>query len=203
MSDRKPSPTALAVLALLYEEPMHPYRMQKLIKERHKDEVINVKQRASLYQAIRRLERDGLIRVREVAAEGNLPDRTIYELTPEGREAAVLWMREMLSKPVNEYPRFPAALAHLPLLSHGEVVQALKARARSLEKEKSRLERQMRGEGADLPRLFLLETEYLLAVIGAEVDWLNGVIRDLEQGAITWSADDLAALAEELSDRKS
>jgi DNA-binding PadR family transcriptional regulator len=61
------SPLALAILALLYEEPMHPYRMQQLIKERAKDEVINVRLRASLYQTISRLLRDGLIAVQETA----------------------------------------------------------------------------------------------------------------------------------------
>jgi DNA-binding PadR family transcriptional regulator len=35
--------------------------MQVLIKERAKDQVINVRQRASLYQTIHRLEREGLI----------------------------------------------------------------------------------------------------------------------------------------------
>ena len=30
----KRSPLALAILALLYEAPMHPYRMQQLIRER-------------------------------------------------------------------------------------------------------------------------------------------------------------------------
>ena len=43
----KRSSVALAVLAMLYEAPMHPYRMQQLIIERGKDEVINVTQRAS------------------------------------------------------------------------------------------------------------------------------------------------------------
>src|SRR6266704_72865 len=49
------SPLALVVLAMLYEAPMHPYRMQQLIRERGKDEVVNVRQRASIYQTIGRL----------------------------------------------------------------------------------------------------------------------------------------------------
>ncbi|MBN9135172.1 MAG: helix-turn-helix transcriptional regulator, partial [Phyllobacterium sp.] len=61
MKTIKRSPIALAILAMLYEAPMHPYRMQQLIKERGKDEVINVTQRASLYQTVNRLEREGLI----------------------------------------------------------------------------------------------------------------------------------------------
>ena len=60
---------------------MHPYRMQQLIKERGKDEVINVRQRASLYQTIERLLRSGLIAIKEVEREEKWPERTIYELT--------------------------------------------------------------------------------------------------------------------------
>ena len=52
MNTYKRSPLALAVLALLTEAPMHPYRMQQLIKSRGKDQVINVRQRGSLYQTI-------------------------------------------------------------------------------------------------------------------------------------------------------
>ena len=80
------SPLALAVLGLLYEAPMHPYRMQQLIKERGKDEVINVRERASIYQAIDRLQREGLVTVVQTARDEKRPERTVYQLTEEGRE---------------------------------------------------------------------------------------------------------------------
>src|ERR1700722_17033996 len=105
----KRSPIALAALAMLYEAPMHPYRMQQLIKERGKDEVINVTQRASLYQTINRLQREGLIAKQRVSRDENRPERTIYELTPNGREIMVEWMRQILSTPSAEFPDFPAA----------------------------------------------------------------------------------------------
>ena len=70
---------ALAVLALLIEAPMHPYRMQQLIKSRGKDQVINVRQRGSLYQTIERLARDGLIAEDIVERGEGRPDRTVYE----------------------------------------------------------------------------------------------------------------------------
>lgn len=40
------SPLALTVLALLHHEPMHPYAVQRLIKQWGKDQVVNVSQRA-------------------------------------------------------------------------------------------------------------------------------------------------------------
>ena len=101
------SPLALTVLALLYEAPMHAYRMQQLIKERGKDEVVNVRQRTSIYQTIERLERDGLVAVRETLRDEKWPERTVYELTPEGRRIFPLWLRDMLATPLAEFPEFP------------------------------------------------------------------------------------------------
>ena len=96
------SPLALAVLGLLYEAPMHPYRMQRLIKERGKDEVINVRQRASVYQTIDRLQRLGLIVARETTREERWPERTVYELSDEGRRTFRVWMHEILSTSARE-----------------------------------------------------------------------------------------------------
>lgn len=77
------SPLALAVLAMLTEAPMHPYRMQQLIKARGKDEVINVSQRNSLYQTIDRLMRGDLIAVRETERDGAFPSaRSTRSLRP-------------------------------------------------------------------------------------------------------------------------
>src|SRR6202042_1594537 len=109
----KHSAIALATLTMLYEEPMHPYRMQQLIKERGKDEVINVTQRASLYQTINRLEREKLIQPQSVSRDENRPERTVYELTDQGRQTMVEWMRKILSTPSPEFPEFPAALSVL------------------------------------------------------------------------------------------
>src|SRR5262245_46087896 len=83
MSPRR-STLAMAVLALVVEAPMHAYRMQQLIKERHKDDVVNVAQRNSIYQTIDRLLRDGLIAVKETSREENRPERTVYEITKAG-----------------------------------------------------------------------------------------------------------------------
>src|SRR5919199_125149 len=50
----------LTALRLLHERPMHPYEMARLIRERRIDEVLQLK-RGSLYHAVERLVRDGLV----------------------------------------------------------------------------------------------------------------------------------------------
>ncbi len=83
---------------------MHAYRMQQLIKERHKDDVVNVAQRNSVYQTIDRLLRDGLIAVQTTTRDENRPERTVYEPTHAGRDTLREWMRTMLAAPRREFP---------------------------------------------------------------------------------------------------
>ena len=56
LTPKKPpqrSSLGLIVLWQLTDGPMHVYRMQKLFEAQGKDRVVNVRSRASLYQAIR------------------------------------------------------------------------------------------------------------------------------------------------------
>jgi DNA-binding PadR family transcriptional regulator len=188
------SSIALAVLAFLYEEPMHPYRMQQLIKERGKDEVINARQRASLYQTIDRLLRAGLIAIREVEREQRRPERTIYELTGEGRETMLMWMREMLSTPAHEFPEFPAALAYLSLLTPEDARLQLEQRIQTLVAEVARIDVQL-SNAAEIPRLFLVEMEYLRAMLNTELTWVKSIVDDLAAGRLTWNEEWLRAIA--------
>jgi DNA-binding PadR family transcriptional regulator len=189
------SPLALAVLGLLYEAPMHPYRMQQLIKERGKDEVVNVRERASIYQTIDRLQRAGLITVAETARDEKRPERTVYRLTEEGREITRDWLREMLSTPAREFPAFPVALAFLPLLTPAGALRQLEVRSFRLAADLARLEAEVGAARDVLPRLFLIESEYLLAMARAELAWVRALADDLRAGRLTWSEDWLRAVA--------
>jgi hypothetical protein len=51
------SPLGVILLGMLFEAPMHAYRMQKLIKQRGVDKVVNVRRLASVYQALEQLLR--------------------------------------------------------------------------------------------------------------------------------------------------
>jgi DNA-binding PadR family transcriptional regulator len=192
------SPLALVVLALLYEAPMHPYRMQQLIKERGKDEVVNVRQRASVYQTIDRLHRLGLIVPREITREEKWPERTVYELTDEGRRTFRDWMNEALSTRAREFPEFPVAVSLLGLLTPEEALRQLETRVAALEDEVARIDSQFSGAVAEgLPRLFLLETEYQRATLEAELEWVRTVVDDLRTGRLTWSEEWLRRFSEQ------
>lgn len=189
------SPLALAVLALLIEAPMHPYEMQRVIKQRGKDQVINVGQRATLYKTIDRLHRDGLISVRETSREAQRPERTVYQATDAGRDTARQWLREMLAAPRTEFPEFPAAIAYLPLLDPDDALGRLEARHARLREELARYDADLAAASKTVPRLFLLEGEYVRAITATELAWVGTLIDDMRAERITWTSEWLARVA--------
>lgn len=191
----KRSPLALAVLTLLLEVPMHPYRMQQLITLRGKDKVVNVSQRASLYSTIERLTRDGLIRVAEVERDGSRPERSVYEISDAGRAAAHSWLTEMLSVPKPGFPEFLAALAHVPVLEPGELAGLLRTRRQALAVDVAQLEGELAALTDFLPRVVLLDAELMVRTRATELEFLDDVVAELESGAMTWSRESLAALS--------
>ncbi|MGH3875272.1 MAG: PadR family transcriptional regulator [Pseudonocardiaceae bacterium] len=183
------SPLAFVALALLTEAPMHAYRMQQLIKERGKDRVVNVARRNSVTQAVDLLLRDGLIAVQETQRDQYRPARTIYQITPQGREVFQQWMREMLSTPAREFPRFPAALAFLGLFSCTDVRRQLQARASALEHRLAETAEALSNTA--LPRVFLIEEEYLHAMTTAELQWVRSITNELASGELHWDTEQL------------
>lgn len=183
------SPLALAVLALLAEEPMHPYRMQALIKERGKDEVINVRRRTNIYQTIERLLREGCIAVQETVREEGKPDRTVYAITAEGRKLLKVRLLEMLSTPSQEFPEFPAALSFLALLPSQKVQRQFEKRTAALHEQLNDIDNKLQMYKDTIPRLFLLELEYQRAVLAAELQWLHSVGADIRAGSLAWEGN--------------
>ncbi|MGQ4390051.1 PadR family transcriptional regulator [Streptomyces sp. SAS_270] len=190
------SPLALTVLALLHYQPLHPYGIQRLVKDWGKEQVVNVRQRASLYRTIERLNGDGLIAVRETERDQQYPERTVYEVTDAGRERARAWLEEMLAAPKDEFPEFPAALSNLLLLPAQDVGDVLERRADALTDKLDALQAALAAETEQgLPRVTRLETEYLKAVTAAELEWVRAVTEDLRAGRLTWSKEQLDGFA--------
>ncbi|MGW2938491.1 PadR family transcriptional regulator [Streptomyces sp. NPDC001156] len=191
------SPLALTVLALLHHKPLHPYGIQRLIKQWGKDQVVNVGQRAGLYRTIDRLQAAGLITVRHTERDQQYPERTVYEITDTGRTVTRQWLERMLAVPKQEYPEFPAALSYVLMLTPSEAQEVLQQRLDHLERTRAALDTTLATENErGLPRVSTLELGYLRTVTEAEEQWLRSVVHDLASGRLTWSAQMLAAYDE-------
>lgn len=179
------TPLGAAVLGLVMERPMHPYEMFQLLLERDKDELLKIKP-GSLYHAVDRLAAQGLIEEVGTEREGNRPERTTYTILPEGYEALHGHVSYLLREVVNEYPGFRRGIAEAHDLPAEQVVALLRERQLTLREKASRTNALVESAGPER-RQFYLNYEYSLAMLRAELDWLDRIIADLEKGDIIWS----------------
>ncbi len=185
------TPAALVVLNLLCERPRHPYALRILIRERGIEAVVKMGS-ASIYDAVERLERAGFIEASETSREGRRPERTVYSITEAGKDELQLWMADLLSEPVDEYPRFGAALAFAAGVGRDTTVRLLHRRVLRLEAVIA-ANQKVFDTVRSLPRIVLIEGEYTQALRVAELDWLRGVIDDIAEGRL-WTDADIEAL---------
>ncbi|MEW1847809.1 PadR family transcriptional regulator [Nonomuraea angiospora] len=172
---------ALAVLTVAGQRPMHPYEMASVLRARGKDQDMPIKW-GSLYTVVRNLEKHGLIEAVESGRQGARPERTVYRVTEAGREEADDWTRELLSTPVQEPSAFEAGLSVLGGLGPDEVVPLLRQRLDLLEQQLQEARRALERDREQVPRLFLLESEYALAMREAEVGWVGALLAELTSG---------------------
>jgi DNA-binding PadR family transcriptional regulator len=168
---------ALAVLGTVIQRPMHPYEIASLLRARGKDDDMEVKW-GSLYTVVRNLAKHDFLEVVGSQREGARPERTVYGITDAGRAELRDWTRELVATPQSEHPRFKAGLSMLSVLPPEEAVTALRERLVELERAIA-AQRALLAEHADVPRLFLVENEYELAVRGAEATWVRGLLDEL------------------------
>jgi len=195
-SKDRSNPLALAVLALCFERPMHPYEMAATLKHRHKHESIKLRY-GTLYTVIEHLTSQGYIRPKETFRDGKRPERTVYALTAEGRHTLRNWMHDLVAKPAQEFLQFDAALSLLPVLPPDEAVLLLRERATRLAEViaqlralVSDLSNRTLGEmaepnqelpapllGQKFPALFIVEADYKIALITAELNFITDLVR--------------------------
>ena len=96
----------------------------------------------------------------------------------------------MLASPRYEFPEFPAAPSFVMLLGPDDAIAVLERRADGVRDRLAELADELGQYHDEVPRVSLLETEYLRAVTAAEIDWLSHVLDDLRSGSLTWSAED-------------
>ena len=172
---------ALSLLTLLMERPMYPYEMAATLRQRGKDQAIKINW-GSLYTVVQNLEKYGFIEAVEVAREGRQPERTTYQITDAGRAELQDWLRELLSEPAREYTRFEAALGESAVLPPDELAGLLQRRLDALEAGIVQHQAGLDAIVTQVPRLFLIESEYHLAQRRAEAQWVRGLLKEFTDG---------------------
>jgi DNA-binding PadR family transcriptional regulator len=131
---------------------------------------------------VQNLEKYGFIEAVEVAREGRAPERTTYQITDAGRAELMDWLRELLGVPEREYSRFEAALGESAILGPDALISLLRQRLETLDEANARYQTDLGTWEAKIPRLFMIEGEFHLALRRAEAEWVRGLLTELTDG---------------------
>jgi DNA-binding PadR family transcriptional regulator len=163
---------------------MHPYEVAQTLRARAKQESVRLNY-GSLYAVVESLERRGFIKATGTLREGKRPERTVYALTDEGSVEMTDWLTELIGTPLKEYPAFMAGLSFIPALDPDDALAALRQRSDLLTVRLAALRGAMKAaQRGGLPRLFELETEYEERQLAAELDYVKGLVEEMESGAL-------------------
>jgi len=185
---------ALAVLSYLTVKPMHPYELSRTLRDNGDARSIKFNH-GSLYMVVQQLAKAGFIAEQETSREGQRPERTIYAITDAGRREVHDWLSELIGQPEHEYPHFVAALSLVAALPPSEVVPLLRERLDALAVQRAEIQGMIDSSlSQGVPELFLVEEEYRLALLDAEVSFVERFIAQITDPETGWGPTWAAAM---------
>jgi len=185
---------ALAVLSYLTMKPMHPYELSRTLRDNGDARSIKFNH-GSLYMVVQQLAKAGYIAEQETSRAGQRPERTIYAITDAGRREVHGWLSELISQPEHEYPHFVAALSLVAALPPSEVVPLLGERLYALAVQRAEIQGMIDSSlSQGVPEQFLVEEEYRLAMLDAEVSFVERFIAQITDPETGWGPTWAAAM---------
>ncbi|WP_157248427.1 PadR family transcriptional regulator [Nonomuraea typhae] len=182
---RRPDLVGLTVLAMLSLRAGHPYELHRFIVDTHKDYISGLPR--SLYHAVDKLASEELIVPVETSKEGRRPERTVYEITEEGRKELASRLRVLIETPTGERRTFTAALSLIGCLPMPEARRALRTRTSTLIGLITAQEAHIEAlTDSGLPAMLMVETDYERALYQTELEWVERLLARMEKGELSW-----------------
>jgi DNA-binding PadR family transcriptional regulator len=181
--DALANPVVLAALGALLERPMHAYQLAGVLAGRGVP--VN---RGSVYDTLDATTRAGWTEPQAAERAGARPQRIPYALTEAGRAELARRLDAQVRTPHQEFPEFIGAVSHIGVLGPERAAEALAERAGRLDAHiadhQQHLDEALASAG--VPRLFVIEAEYALAMLRAERDWVLALAEDINSGRLAW-----------------
>ena len=179
--DALANPVVLATLGALLERPMHAYQLAGVLAERGVP--VN---RGSLYDTLDATTRAGWTEPQAAERTGARPQRIPYALTEAGRTELARRLEAQVRTPHQEFPEFLGAVSHIGVLGPARAADALAERAGRLDALIAANQQRLDEALGSVPRLFVIEAEYALAMLRAERGWVLALADDISSGRLAW-----------------
>ncbi len=181
----------LYVLGRIAREPAHGHEIMRIIRLSRANLWLEISEK-HVYYVLRKLEREGLVRVSE-EREGARPARKVYSITSSGRAALKgMLIAEDIARtvPYSAFDTVVVMLANTDVLSDDERTAVLKQRLRVLGERLRDLHPE--GEGEEMESRFgglarVLHDKSRSSMM-AEITWLSGLVREVEERGWSWLA---------------
>ncbi|QVQ54385.1 PadR family transcriptional regulator [Spiractinospora alimapuensis] len=177
----------LSVLGLLLAGPKHTYEMHRMMVCTRKDFVTGLPR--SMYHAVDRLQRAGLITAVKTVRDGSTPERTVYAITDRGAADVRDRIERLIAGFDPDTTLLAAALSFVGCLPPRRATEALRRRRDALAQRIEDLRSDLGQARNHLPRVLFIETEFDLSVARSQHAWVQDLVRDLDTNALTWPTD--------------
>lgn len=175
----KLSNAELALLGLLTERPMHPYLIEREVKQRDMRYWTDLSM-SSIYKLLRKLEKEGFIASKkQISAENRL--QKVYTIGKKGEKAIKQKIEELLTIP--EHVRWPVDLGiyNSNILTPEKIQSALGKYRDELQKKisgyRDLLEYMIQSE---CPKNRLEIAKRPVFLLEAEIQWIDSYLTEME-----------------------
>jgi DNA-binding PadR family transcriptional regulator len=174
------SNTEAALLGLLAEQPMYPYRIEQEVKYREMRFWTELSM-SSIYKLLRKLEKDGLVTCTGEISPGNRL-RKLYTISDAGLKALRLKLEKLLSEPEHIRWQVDIGTYNATLLPSRKVKTVLKTYRHTLVnkiKEYEHLLKFLKESNCPSHRLAIATRPVYL--LKGEIQWLDAYLDTLEK----------------------
>jgi DNA-binding PadR family transcriptional regulator len=175
------SKLALLILGCIAEKPLNPYEIKKVFTQMNVDKWFPIGS-SSIYATIKSLEKKHYISG-ERTRTGNMPEKTIYSITPQGEEALQQTIMSSLSEVEQHISVFHLGMMLLCHVPKEQALQAVRTHQTCVRQTLAGIEQQYAAYevGGYIPYTGLIGIKHTIYKLRAELTILHELLEHIHQ----------------------